>query len=224
MRISIVVPTRNEAKNLPLVLPRIPRMLEIDEIVIVDGHSHDNTVLIAKNLLPEANIVVQDGKGKGNAILCAAKAAKSEYFLILDGDGSQMPEEIPDYIEKAKEGYDLVKGSRFLSGGRTEHQPFIRKVIVKTANTVANIVWFTRFSDICYGMFLVNRQKYLDLAIESTGFNIEWELMIKAKRKGLKIAEIPSKEMERVHGETNINYVKDGWMIAKTVFKNALKR
>jgi glycosyltransferase involved in cell wall biosynthesis len=224
MRVSIIIPTLNEEKNLGYVLPRIPKVPEIVEFILADAHSSDNTIPIAKALLPEIKAVFQDGKGKGNAILCAAKAATGDYFLILDGDGSQRPEEIPLYIEKAKEGYDLVKGGRFMPGGGTEDGTLFRKIIVRTANTVANVVWRTRFSDICYGMFLINRQKYLNLAIESTGFNIEWELMIKAKRKGLRIVEIPSRERKRIYGKTNIHYLRDGSMIARTVFKHAFKR
>jgi len=224
MKVSIIIPTLNEGGNLAYVLPRIPNIPEVDEWVIADGHSTDNTLQIARELLPKVKIVLQDGKGKGNAILCAAKAATGDYFIILDSDGSQMPEEMPLYVEKAKAGYELVKGSRFLRGGQIENQPLVRKIIVKTANTIANIVWRTKFSDICYGMFLIDRRKYLDLDIESTGFNIEWELMIKAKRKGLRIAEIPAQETNRIHGGTHINYFRDGWMIAKTVFKNAFKK
>lgn len=224
MRVSIIIPTLNEGENLPYVLPNIPKIPEIVEFILVDAHSSDNTIRVAKELLPEIKVVFQDGKGKGNAITCAAKVATGDYFLILDGDGSQMPEELPLYIEKAKEGYDLVKGSRFMPGGGTGDEALFRKIIIRTANAVANIVWRTRFSDICYGMFHIDCQKYLDLAIESTGFNIEWELMIKAKRKGLKIVEIPSRERKRIYGKSRINYFRDGWMIATTVFKHAFKR
>lgn len=224
LKVSIVIPTLNEAENLKIVLPRIPKLKEIHEIILLDGHSIDDTIKVAKRILPDIKIVFQKGKGKGDAINCAAQVVKGDYFLVLDSDGSQLPEEIPIYIDKAKEGFDLVKGSRFLPGAAVEEQDFLRNWIVKTANIVANLCWGTRFTDICYGMFLINTSKYKNLNISSTGFNIEWELMRKASKNGLRIIEIPSIEQNRVHGKSNINYFRDGWSIATTVFREALKR
>mgnify|MGYP001566034147 CR=1 FL=1 len=223
MDVSIVIPTLNEAKNLPLVIPEIPHLPEIAEVVLVDGHSSDGTVEVARQLLPEIRVISQDGKGKGNAILCAARAAKGDYFLLLDADVSHRPEEIPLYIEKAKEGYDLVKGSRYIPGGSTGDATFFRGLVIRTANTVANLVWRTRFTDICYGMFLIRRESFLSLNLKSQAWDVEWEMMIKAKRNGLKIAEIPSQEKKRLWGESKLpNYTKSGWIVAKRVFAEAL--
>lgn len=224
MKVSIVIPTLNESENLKTVLPRIPKLKDICEIILLDGHSTDDTITVAKNIMSDIKIFFQKGKGKGDAINCAAEVVKGEYFLILDSDGSQSPEEIPLYIAKASEGYDLVKGSRFLPGAAVEEQDYLRTWIVKTANSVANFFWKTNFSDICYGMFLVRTIAYKSLRISSTGFNIEWELMRKASKNGLHTIEIPSVERNRIHGKSNINYFRDGWMIATTVFKEALKR
>lgn len=223
MDVSVVIPTLNEAKNLPLVIPEIPRLPEITEVILVDGRSSDGTAEVARQLLPEIRVICQDGTGKGDAILCAARAAKGNYFLLLDADASHRPEEIPLYIEKAKEGYDLVKGSRYMPGGSTEDAPFFRNLIIKTANTVANLVWRTRFTDICYGMFLIRRECFLSLDLKSQSWDVEWEMMIRAKRKGLRIAEVPSREKKRLWGESKLpNYAKSGWIVAKRVFAEAL--
>lgn len=223
MKVSVIIPTLNEAKNLPLVIPRIPPLPEITEIMIVDGHSTDETVRVAKELLPEIKVVFQDGKGKGNAIICAARVAMGDHFLLLDADTSHRPEEIPLYVEKARDGYHLVKGSRYMPGGCTEDASFFRNLIIKTANTVANLVWRTHFSDICYGMFLIDREQFLSLDIKSQTWDVEWEMMIKAKRKGLRIVEVPSQEKRRLWGESKLpNYAKNGWIIAKRVFTEAL--
>jgi D,D-heptose 1,7-bisphosphate phosphatase len=218
--ITIIVPTLNEERNLAYVLPKIPPGM--GEILLVDGHSTDNTVAVAKKLSPGIRVAYQDGKGKGNAINCGAKAATGDYFLVLDADGSQDPEEIPLYIKKAEEGYDLVKGSRYLPGARTEDETLSRKILIKTAQTVANKLWRTKFSDICYGMLLVNRRKYLDLHVRASTFDIEWELMAKAARKGLRIAEVPAVEKKRIHEESHLSCWRDGWRIAKAVFREAL--
>lgn len=221
--VSIVIPTLNEAKNLPLVIPQVPRLPEIVEVILVDGHSSDGTAEVARQLLPEIRVIYQDGNGKGNAILCAARAATGDYFLLLDADTSHRPEEIPRYIEKAKEGYDLVKGSRYMPGGSTGDAPFFRDLVIRTANTIANLVWRTRFTDICYGMFLIRREHFLSLNLKSQSWDVEWEMMIKARRKGLRIAEVPSREKKRLWGESKLpNYTRSGWIVAKRVFAEAL--
>ena len=70
MRISIIIPALNEAASLPHVLPRIPRLPEITDVVLVNGTSSDGTPDVAKQVLPDIRIVEQDGRGKGNAIRC----------------------------------------------------------------------------------------------------------------------------------------------------------
>jgi len=107
-----------------------------------------------------------------------------------------------------------------MQGGITEDETILSKMSVKIAQTIANLFWRTSFTDICYGMFAINRKKYLGLEIKSTGFDIEWEMMIKAARRGLKILEIPSREKRRIHGKSNISYVRDGLAIARAVLKN----
>lgn len=224
LQVSIIIPTLNEENNLPHVLPRIPRIPAIVETILVDGNSKDNTVAVAQQLIKDIKVVFQeDTRGKGAATICGARIARGDYFLVLDADGSQRPEEIPLYIQKAAEGFDLVKGSRYIKGGRTEDEDLLRKIIVRITYGVANLLWRTNFSDIGYGMFLAHRQKFLTLNLQSTSFEMEYELMIKAKRRGLKIVEIPSWEEKRRHGKSNLSYFRHGWAIAKRVFTEALR-
>jgi glycosyltransferase involved in cell wall biosynthesis len=224
MEISIIIPTLNERDNLPLVIPRIPQAKKIKEIMIVDGHSKDDTVNVARKLNPLIRVIYQTGNGKGDAILCGVKNISCDYFLILDADGSQLSDDIPVFIEKAKQGFDLVKGSRYIDSGKTDDATTLHNLIVRTANTVANVLWRTKFTDICYGMFLMNKYSYLSLNIVSNSFDIEWELMIKAKRRKLKIAEVPVHEHKRVHGKSHITYIRDGWIIGKRVLMEALRK
>jgi histidinol phosphatase-like enzyme len=109
--VSIIIPTRNEEHNLPLILPYLPRSAEI---VVVDGHSEDNTVKIARGLRPDAVILHQKGRGKGNALKMGFHHATREFIITFDADGSFRPSEVYKLIQKLREGYDLVKGSRFM--------------------------------------------------------------------------------------------------------------
>jgi len=165
----------------------------------------------------------QTGYGKGNAIFCGAQAAIGDYFLVLDADGSQLPEEIPAYIEEARYGYDLVKGSRYMAGGYSEERTWDRRIITQIAQFLANKLWKTDFTDICFGMFLIKRQKFMELNIHSQRHVVEWELMAKAVRHRFTIIEVPSYEAKRISGRSHISYFRDGWLIARTIFHQFLE-
>lgn len=220
--VSIIIPTLNEALNLPDLLQRIPHVPEILEVILVDGGSTDGTVDLARKLVPDLKIIYQDGSGKGNAVKCGAAAALGDYFMVLDADGSQLPEEIPVYIEKAKEGYDLVKGSRYLKGWKSKDDSLDRAVMNKVTTAVANLLWGTRYSDLCYGAFLIRRKRFMELCLKGDYFELEVEMMAKAGKKTLKIAEIPANELPRRHGKSNLSYRRDGWLIFKTVIREWL--
>lgn len=222
--VSLLVPTLNEEKNLPHVLPRIPSLPEIVEVILVDGSSRDNTIRVAQELMPQMRVVTEPGKGKGEAINSGARAAQGDYFLVLDADGSQLPEEIPLYIEKARAGYDLVKGSRYMGGTHTEDETWDHGILVRISQFVANTLWRTHFTDICYGMFLIDRRKYLGLNIRAVRHDVEWELMAKAMRAGLRIVEVPAFEAQRIHGKSHLSITRDGWLIAKAVFREGFRR
>ena len=110
-RISVVVPARNEAQNLSYVLPFIPSF--VDEVILVDGHSSDNTVEVAQQLLPSIRIVTQTGKGKGDALCAGFAACTGDIIVMLDADGSADPKEISQFVDALVAGHDFAKGSRF---------------------------------------------------------------------------------------------------------------
>ena len=113
--ISVVIPTLNEAANLPHVLTRLPDI--VDEVVLVDGHSIDDTIAVARPMRPDVRVVLQDGRGKGNALACGFAAATGDIIVMLDADGSTDPAEIPRFVDALLAGSDFAKGSRFAAGG-----------------------------------------------------------------------------------------------------------
>src|SRR5713226_2654188 len=110
-RISVVIPARNEAPNLRYVLPSIPPV--VDEVILVDGCSTDNTVEVAQDLLPSIRIIRQKGRGKGDALRLGFAASSGDIIVMLDADGSADPQEISRFVEVLMAGNDFAKGSRF---------------------------------------------------------------------------------------------------------------
>jgi glycosyltransferase involved in cell wall biosynthesis len=147
IKITALICALNEADNLQHVLPTIPDW--VDEVLLVDGHSTDNTVETAKNLRPDMNVIQQPGKGKGDALKYGIKNAAGDIIVTLDADGSTDPEEIPKFIEPLLHGYDFAKGSRFLNSW--PRMPFHRRFGNYLLFTTANILHGTRYTDICSG-------------------------------------------------------------------------
>jgi glycosyltransferase involved in cell wall biosynthesis len=215
--ISVVVPALNEAANLPFVLPRIPT--DVLEVILVDGHSTDDTVAVARALLPSVRIVPQQGRGKGAALRTGFAAARGDIIVMLDSDGSTAPEEIPAFVGALLDGADFVKGSRFLSGGGTTDMPFYRKLGNFGFVAVVRLLFGGRFTDLCYGYNAFWRRVMPVLALDGDGFEIETMMNVRALKAGLRVVEVPSYESPRIHGESNLRTIPDGWRVLKTIVR-----
>ena len=124
--VSVVIPTLNEAKNLPHVLPGIPDW--VHEVVLVDGGSTDGTVEIAKELRDDVVIIEDLTPGKGAALRRGFDVAEGEIIVLIDADGSMNPGEIPAFVSVLVGGADFAKGSRFCHGGGTSDMEWYRKI------------------------------------------------------------------------------------------------
>ncbi len=221
-RISVVVPARNEARNLYHVLPYIPSIVE--EVILVDGHSSDDTIEVARQLLPSICIVEQVGKGKGDALRAGFAACTGDIIVMLDADGSANPREIPLFVGALLAGHDFAKGSRFIKGGGSHDITFMRYFGNYLLNTLVNVLFFAKFSDLCYGYNAFWRHCLKNLAIECDGFEIETLMHLQMHKARFKIVEVASFEHPRVHGESNLRTFRDGWRVLKTILSERTQR
>jgi glycosyltransferase involved in cell wall biosynthesis len=237
--ISIVIPARNEARNLELILPKLP---PVHEVILVDGHSVDSTVETAQRVLPGIRVVTETRKGKGNALACGFEAATGDIIVMFDADGSADSAEIPAFVSALVNGADVAKGSRFVSGGGSEDITHIRRWGNFGLNSLTNILLRTRYTDLCYGYNAFWRDILPQLALPSTslpapangamlrgdGFEIETILNCRIAAAGLAVVEVPSIERLRIHGESNLNAVSDGlrvlWTIMQERFGSSARR
>jgi glycosyltransferase involved in cell wall biosynthesis len=228
-RISVVIPALNEARNLSHVLSRLPA--DVYEVIVVDGHSVDDTVAVARQLRPDVRVVQQTRRGKGNALACGFEAATGDIIAMIDADGSADPGEIPKFVDALLSGADFAKGTRFAAGGGSADITRLRALGNLLLGTVVNLSHGTHYSDLCYG-FNVFWRKYVPvLGLDTTsppsrsgdgrlwgdGFEIETLIHLRIAAEGLRVAEVPSFEYPRIYGVSNLDAFSDGLRVLTTI-------
>jgi glycosyltransferase involved in cell wall biosynthesis len=218
--VSVIIPALNEQQNIGWVLERIPAA--IDEVILVDGYSVDRTVESARAVRPDIVVVQQACRGKGAALRAGFQAATSDFIVMMDADGSMDPDEIHRYVTPLMNGYDLVKGSRFLDGGGSTDLTAIRRLGSKAFVRMTNILFLVRFTDLCYGFCSFRRDCLNDLALTAHGFEIETEIAVHATKAQLRIAEVPSMEGDRRYGVSKLHAFRDGQRVLRTLVRERM--
>ena len=228
-RISVVIPTLNEARNLPYVFSRLPA--NVHEVIVVDGHSVDDTIAVARQLRPDVQVVQQTRRGKGNALACGFEAATGDVIAMVDADGSADPSEIPKFVQALLCGADFAKGTRFAAGGGSSDITRLRRLGNCLLAALVNLCYGTHYSDLCYGFNVIWKRHVPVLGLDVTsppspkgdgrlwgdGFEIETLIHIRVAEEGLRVAEVPSFEHPRIHGVSNLDAFSDGLRVLTTI-------
>ena len=213
--VSVVIPALNEADSIGWVLGRIPDW--VSEVVLVDGLSTDQTEQVARRLRPDLVVVHQRRPGKGSALRAGFAASRGEHIVMIDADGSTDPAEMARFIDALDDGADFVKGSRYLPGGGSADLTRLRSAGNRALAQLANLLYGSRFTDLCYGYCAFRRQLLDALTLTATGFEIETQLALNAVSAGLEVREVPSYERPRRAGVSNLNAYRDGRRVLRTL-------
>ncbi|GAA5141525.1 glycosyltransferase family 2 protein [Nocardioides marinquilinus] len=228
--ITVVVPAWNEARNLEIILPSLPA---VHEVLVVDGDSVDDTELVVRRARPGARLIQQTRRGKGNALACGFEAATGDVIVMFDADGSADAREITAFVAALVDGADFAKGSRVVVGGGSEDITWLRSTGNRALTTLTNLLFGTRYTDLCYGYNAFWRDILPVLAVPDSGstdaqwgdgFEIETLINTRVAAGDLSIHEVPSVEFERIHGGSNLHAWRDGFRVLRTILVEHRRR
>jgi hypothetical protein len=229
--VSVVIPTFDEAKNLPHVFALLSPNLH--EAAVVDGRSL-NTIESAQQLRPDVRILRQNGRGKGNAMACGFAAVTGDVVVRLDADGSADLREIPAFVDALEAGADSAKGTRFTHGDCSEDVTPTRAWGNRWLNHAVNLLFGTHFTNLCYGYaFSTHCLSVLELAagrrgrggrLWGEGFETETIINTRAAKAALAIAQVPSFDSRRRQGQSNLSTWPDGSSVLRALLVERLNR
>jgi glycosyltransferase (TIGR04182 family) len=215
--VCIFIPTLNEAPTIGSLIGAF-QDLGYSHILVMDGHSTDRTVAIARER--GARVELQKGKGKGNAIIEAIGLIERPYVLMIDGDGTYDPADAVRMIAPLFSGADHVIGNRLEGpeeGALTRFNKFGNELI----NYLFKIAHGTYLFDILSGYRAYTLESVRQMHLKESGFEIETEMAAEAVRNNQNIAVIPIQYRERPGTETKLNPLRDGFRILATVYRLA---
>lgn len=217
--VCILIPTLNEEEAIGGVVREF-RSMGFDNVLVIDGHSNDDTVARAEKA--GARVIVQSGNGKGQALKEAFDLIEEEYILLIDGDGTYLPSEVHKLLDPVLKGKaDHVVGNRFanLRSGSLRHLNMLGNRLI---NVLFGIIYGVPLKDILSGYRAFTRDGIERLDLYMSGFEIESEMTIECVKKGLQIIEVPITYQPRTAGtKTKLNPLRDGARIILTIYRMA---
>lgn len=219
MKVTLLIPTLNEAVGMRTVMPKVKKEW-VDQILIVDGNSKDGTADIAKQM--GYDVVMQKSPGIRGAYMDALPHIKGDVILTFSPDGNSIPELIPVCIEKYKQGYDMVIVSRYAEGAKSEDDDAVTSFGNWLFTFMINLCHGSKYTDamVIYRIYakklIYDLELNLDKSFETEErlfkTKISWEplLSIRAAKRKLKVADIPGDEPKRDGGERKLQVMKWG--------------
>jgi len=211
VKLSVIIPAKNEEETLPPLLRDIRSVLSkcsyASEVIVVNDHSTDRTADVAR----EGGAIVVDNPGrggKGRALVCGFQKAAGDYMVMMDADGSHLPDYLPEFVTWLDQGYGLVIGSRQLGG--SDEYAFVRALGNIFLSGVFNLITGNHITDVLNGYKGFRREVFTKFQYKSGEFEIEIELVANALKAGYRIGEFACHEKSRAGGEAKSRVVRHG--------------
>jgi glycosyltransferase involved in cell wall biosynthesis len=226
--VSVIVPARNEAGNIPHIFARTPAMGRGTELVFVEGHSNDDTYSAIEKAIadhPERQCMLlrQTGMGKGDAVRLGFANASGEILMILDADLTVPPEDLPRFYEVLVSGKgDFANGVRLVYPMEERAMRYLNLVANKSFSLAFSWLLGQSIKDTLCGTKVFTKETYMKIANNRHYFGNfdpfgDFDLIFGAAKLNLKIADLPIRYRERTYGSTNIERWKHGWLLLRMV-------
>ena len=227
-KVSVIVPARNEAGNIPAIFERTPEMGAGTELVFVEGHSKDDTYEAIERIIREhpernAKLFRQQGKGKGDAVRLGFAQAGGDILMILDADLTVPPEDLPRFYDALVSGRgEMINGVRLVYPMEKEAMRFLNLLGNKFFSLVFSWLLGQPVKDTLCGTKVLRKSDYETIAANRSYFGDfdpfgDFDLLFGAARLNFKIVDIPIRYRERTYGETNIDRWRHGWLLLRMV-------
>ncbi len=217
----VIIPAYNEEKNIGEVIRKCKK--HIDQIIVVDDGSRDNTLQIAK-AMNVITLVNEKNKGKTETLrrgFCKGLEEGGEIFLLIDGDGQHNPDEIPLFLEKIQEGFDLVIGARKFDN---KIMPKIRILANSISSYLVSLICGIRIEDSQSGYRAVRREVLEKINLTSNRFQVDTEMIIKAAKYGFHICSVPIETIYHSEAKSKINQIVDPIKFVLLLFELAFMK
>lgn len=218
LRISVIIPAKNEEDSIGLVVSETRRVLGRNaEIIVVDGHSVDNTVKAALEADKETIIIRQVGRGKGAGLKTAFKHFTGEIVVVIDADFTYDPTEITELVNPIISGKaDCVLGSRFMGKMEIGAMSPTHLLVNKMVSLLVSLFCEKRITDVLTGFRAMKGRGLDSINFKSDGFDIETEMTMRIAKKGFQMLEVPIKYRRRL-GKSKLSNFRDGITIVRRV-------
>jgi SAM-dependent methyltransferase len=234
LTVSVIIPARNEAGNIPAAVARTAQLGAGTELIFVEGHSKDDTWAAIQQVArdhPERKIKIlqQTGRGKGDAVRAGFAIATGDVLMILDADLTMPPEELPKFYDVIASGRaEFANGVRLVYPMDEEAMQFLNLCANKAFGIIFTWLLGQPVKDTLCGTKVLTRTHYERIAANRAYFGDfdpfgDFDLLFGAAKLNLKIADVPIRYRERTYGTTNIQRWKHGWLLLRMVMFAARK-
>ena len=219
---TLVILTRNEITGMTALIKKIP-FDQVDEVFVVDYQSTDGTKEFIKQ--NKIRLINQSIPGRGEAFRLAIIKSSGDYLVFFSPDGNEDPQDIPRLLNLLKQGNDLAIASRFLPESRNEEDDRLLKFRAwanQGFTWLVNRLWQGQLSDSINGYRAITKSAFKKLGLDASGYAIEFQMSIRALKLGLKIAEIPTQEGDRLGGQSGSIAIPTGLLFTKYLLREIL--